>query len=235
MLLELNNLDSGYGFLQVLWDVSLQVERGEYVCLIGPNGAGKSTTLKTIAGLLVPKKGDILFQGKSIGGLLANRVCEMGVGFISEEANLFTAMTVRENLAMGAYTVRDKEKIKENLEFVLNLFPRLRERQKQLAGTMSGGERKMLAIARGMMATPALLLVDEPSLGLAPQLTVDVFRALDVLKKNGITLLLVEQNAIKTLQVTDRGYILEKGKIILQGKSSDLAKNEHVRKVFLGV
>jgi len=235
LLLELKNLDSGYGFLQILWNVSLQVDRGEYVCLIGPNGAGKSTTLKTIAGLLTPKKGDILFQGKPIGGLLANRVCETGVGFISEEANLFTAMTVRENLAMGAYTVREKKKIKENLEFVLNLFPRLRERQKQLAGTMSGGERKMLAIARGMMATPTLLLVDEPSLGLAPQLTVDVFKALDVLRKNGITLLLVEQNAIKTLQVTDRGYILEKGKIILQGKSSDLAQNEHVRKVFLGV
>ena len=235
LLLELKNLDSGYGFLQVLWDVSLQVEEGEYVCLIGPNGAGKSTTLKTIAGLLAPKKGDILFKEKPIGGLLANRVCEMGIGFISEETNLFTAMTVRENLAMGAYTVRDKKKIKGNLEFVLNLFPRLRERQKQLAGTMSGGERKMLAIARGMMATPDLLLVDEPSLGLAPQLTVDVFRALDVLKKNGVTLLLVEQNATKTLQVTDRGYILEKGRIALQGRSSDLSQNDHVRKVFLGV
>jgi branched-chain amino acid transport system ATP-binding protein len=235
LLLELKNLDSGYGFLQVLWNVSLQVEAGEYVCLIGPNGAGKSTTLKTIAGLLAPKKGDILFKEKSIGGLLANRVCEMGIGFISEETNLFTAMTVRENLAMGAYTVRDKKKIKGNLEFVLNLFPRLRERQKQLAGTMSGGERKMLAIARGMMATPDLLLVDEPSLGLAPQLTVDVFRALDVLRKNGVTLLLVEQNATKTLQVTDRGYILEKGKIALQGRSSDLGQNDHVRKVFLGV
>ena len=235
MLLELKNLDSGYGFLQVLWNVSLQVEAGEYVCLIGPNGAGKSTTLKTIAGLLAPKKGDIVFKEKPIGGLLANRVCEMGIGFISEETNLFTAMTVRENLAMGAYTVRDKKKIKGNLEFVLNLFPRLRERQKQLAGTMSGGERKMLAIARGMMATPDLLLVDEPSLGLAPQLTVDVFRALDVLKKNGVTLLLVEQNATKTLQVTDRGYILEKGRIALQGRSSDLSQNDHVRKVFLGV
>jgi len=235
LLLELKNLDSGYGFLQVLWNVSLQVEAGEYVCLIGPNGAGKSTTLKTIAGLLAPKKGDIVFKEKPIGGLLANRVCEMGIGFISEETNLFTAMTVRENLAMGAYTVRDKKKIKGNLEFVLNLFPRLRERQKQLAGTMSGGERKMLAIARGMMATPDLLLVDEPSLGLAPQLTVDVFRALDVLKKNGVTLLLVEQNATKTLQVTDRGYILEKGRIALQGRSSDLSQNDHVRKVFLGV
>lgn len=235
MLLEVKNLDAGYGFLQVLWDVSLHVDTGEYVCLIGPNGAGKSTTLKTIAGLVAPKKGDILFQGRPIGGLLANRVCAMGIGLISEETNLFQGMTVRENLAMGAYTVKDKKKVKENLEFVFSVFPRLRERQKQLAGTMSGGERKMLAIARGMMATPQLLLVDEPSLGLAPQLTVDVFKALDFLRKNGITLLLVEQNATKTLQVTDRGYILEKGKIALHGKSSDLAQNEHVRKVFLGV
>jgi branched-chain amino acid transport system ATP-binding protein len=159
----------------------------------------------------------------------------MGLSYISEETNLFTAMTVRENLTMGAYTLRDRKRLRENLGFVFDLFPRLRERQNQLAGTMSGGERKMLAIGRGMMATPAILLVDEPSLGLAPQVTVDVFKALDILRKNGVTLLLVEQNVTKTLQVTDRGYILEKGKIVLQGKSSDLAQNEHVRKVFLGV
>jgi branched-chain amino acid transport system ATP-binding protein len=234
LLLEVKNLDAGYGFLQVLWNISLQVDTGEYVCLIGPNGAGKSTILKTITGLLNPKEGDILFQGKPIGGLLADRVCEMGVSYISEETNLFTAMTVRENLTMGAYTVKDKTKVKENLEFVLNLFPRLQERQRQLAGTMSGGERKMLAIARGMMATPILLLVDEPSLGLAPQVTADVFKALDALRKRKVTLLLVEQNVTKTLQVTDRGYILEKGKIVLADRSSSLIQNEHVRKVFLG-
>ena len=234
-MLEVKDIDSGYGFLQVLWNVSLQVGKGEYVCLIGPNGAGKSTMLKTITGLVTPQKGEIHFEGKSIAGLMANSVCRMGISYISEETNLFTGMTAKENLTMGAYTLRDRKRLRENLGFVFELFPRLRERQNQLAGTMSGGERKMLAIGRGMMATPAILLVDEPSLGLAPQVTVDVFRALDVLRKNGVTLLLVEQNVTKTLQVTDRGYILEKGKIVLQGKSSDLVRNEHVRKVFLGV
>jgi len=235
LLLEVTDVDSGYGFLQVLWNVSLQVNEGEYVCLIGPNGAGKSTMLKTITGLVTPLNGHILFKGRSIGGLSADTVCELGISYISEETNLFTAMTVRENLAMGAFTVRDKKKQKENLDFVFDLFPRLRERHNQLAGTMSGGERKMLAIGRGMMATPTLLLVDEPSLGLAPQVTADVFKALDALKKRRITLLLVEQNVTKTLQVTDRGYILEKGKIILADRSPSLSQNEHVRKVFLGV
>jgi ABC-type branched-subunit amino acid transport system ATPase component len=235
LFLEVKDIDSGYGFLQVLWNVSLRVEEGEYVCLVGPNGAGKSTMLKTITGLVAPRRGELLFKGASIGGRSADTVCQLGISYISEETNLFTAMTVRENLAMGAFTVRNKVKQKANLDFVFDLFPRLRERHNQLAGTMSGGERKMLAIGRGMMATPTLLLVDEPSLGLAPQVTVDVFKALDALRKRGVTLLLVEQNVTKTLQVTDRGYILEKGKIVLQGKSSDLARDEHVRKVFLGV
>jgi branched-chain amino acid transport system ATP-binding protein len=167
--------------------------------------------------------------------LSADTVCQLGISYISEETNLFTAMTVSENLTMGAFTVRDKTKRKENLDFVLELFPRLRERHSQLAGTMSGGERKMLAIGRGMMATPALLLVDEPSLGLAPQVTAQVFKALDALRKRGMTLLLVEQNVTKTLQVTDRGYILEKGKIVLADRSQNLSQNEHVRKVFLGI
>ncbi len=235
MLLEVKNIDAGYGFLQVLWNVSVEVEKGEYVCLVGPNGAGKSTMLKTITGLVAPQKGEILFDGKPVAGLTADVVCQMGISYISEETNLFTAMTVHENLAMGAFTVRDKAKQKANLDFVFELFPRLRERHNQLAGTMSGGERKMLAIGRGMMATPTLLLVDEPSLGLAPQVTADVFKALDALRKRGVTLLLVEQNVTKTLQVTDRGYILEKGKIVLADRSRNLSQNEHVRKVFLGV
>jgi ABC-type branched-subunit amino acid transport system ATPase component len=235
LFLEVKDIDSGYGFLQVLWKVSLHVDEGEYVCLIGPNGAGKSTMLKTITGLVAPIQGKIFFRGTSIGRLSADEVCQLGISYISEETNLFTAMTVRENLAMGAFTVRDKTKQKENLDFVFELFPRLRERQHQLAGTMSGGERKMLAIGRGMMATPTLLLVDEPSLGLAPQVTADVFKALDALRKRGVTLLLVEQNVTKTLQVTDRGYILEKGRIVLADRSQNLSRNEHVRKVFLGV
>lgn len=235
MLLEVKELNAGYGFLQVLWNVSLRVEAKEYVCLVGPNGAGKSTTLKTISGLIRPKSGEVLFKQEPIGGLPGNKVCRKGISYISEELNLFTRMTVEENLAMGAYLVTDDDRQQKALGFVYELFPRLRERKNQLAGTMSGGERKMLAIARGMMSSPELLLVDEPSLGLAPQLIRDVFKALDVLKERGTTILLVEQNVTKTLQVTDRAYVIEKGKISLEGKSSDLAQHEHVRKAFLGV
>jgi len=235
LLLEVKGLNAGYSFLQVLWDVSLRVEAKEYVCLIGPNGAGKSTILKTIFGLIRPKTGKVLFKEELICGLPGNRVCRKGISYISEEMNLFTRMTVEENLAMGGYIVSDDERRQKTLEFVYELFPRLRERRDQLAGTMSGGERKMLAIARGMMSSPELLLVDEPSLGLAPQLIKDVFRALDVLNERGVTILLVEQNVNKALQVTDRAYVIEKGKITLEGESSDLARHDHVRKAFLGV
>ncbi len=235
MLLEVNNLNAGYGFLQVLWDVSLSVAMREYVCLVGPNGAGKSTTLKTISGLIRPKSGEIRFKGEPIGGFSGNKVCRKGISYISEELNLFTRMTVEENLAMGAYLITDEEEHQRNLNFVFELFPRLQERKNQLAGTMSGGERKMLAIARGMMSSPDLLLVDEPSLGLAPQLIKGVFKALDILKERGMTILLVEQNVTKTLQVTDRAYVIEKGKIALEGKSSDLSRHDHVRKAFLGI
>jgi branched-chain amino acid transport system ATP-binding protein len=207
----------------------------EYVCLVGPNGAGKSTTLKTIAGLIRPKSGEIRFKGEPIGGFSGNKVCRKGISYISEELNLFTRMTVEENLALGAYLITDEEEHRRNLNFVFELFPRLQERKSQLAGTMSGGERKMLAIARGMMSSPNLLLVDEPSLGLAPQLIKGVFRALDILKERGMTILLVEQNVTKTLQVTDRAYVIEKGKIALEGKSSDLSRHDHVRKAFLGI
>jgi branched-chain amino acid transport system ATP-binding protein len=235
MLLEVKNLNAGYGYLQILRDVSLTVDTGEYVCLVGPNGAGKSTTLKAIAGLVAPQSGEILFQGESIGGLPGNKVMKKGISLVSEAMNLFVNMTVDENLSMGAYTIRDKKLEKDRLDFVYDLFPRLGERRKQLAGTMSGGERKMLAIGRGLMSYPTLLLVDEPSFGLAPLLTESVFESLDVLVKQGLTIMLVEQNVTKTLAVTDRGYVLENGCIELSGKSSELAGNPHVRKVFLGV
>lgn len=235
MLLELKNLSAGYGYLQILRDISLSMDVGEYVCIVGPNGAGKSTTMKTIAGLIKPMSGQVLFKGEDISGLPASAVAKKGISFVSEEMNLFVNMTVQENLYMGAYTIRDKKVQNERLAFVFELFPRLAERKSQLAGTMSGGERKMLAIGRGMMSNPTLMLVDEPSFGLAPQLTASVFESLDVLKANGVTILLVEQNVTKTLAITDRGYVLENGKIGLEGKSSDLANDSYVKKVFLGV
>jgi len=235
MLLEVKNINAGYGFLQILRDVSFNIDQGEYLCVIGPNGAGKSTTMKTIAGLISPMSGEIIFNGENIAGLSGNQIARLGISYISEDMNLFTNMTVNENLYMGAYVIKDKALRNDRLDFVYNLFTRLKNRRNQLAGTMSGGERKMLAIGRGLMANPKLLLVDEPSFGLAPQLTENVFENLDILKEAGVTILLVEQNVTKALQVTQRGYVMENGKIFMKGLSSDLADNAHVRKVFLGV
>lgn len=234
-MLELKNLDSGYDFLQVLWDVSLRVEQGEFIALIGPNGAGKSTTLRTIAGLLTPKSGEVLFKGKPINKLKAHEVSRMGISYVSEQLNLFTDMSVEENLLLGAYAIRDQEEQQRTLAFVYELFPRLAERKKQLSGTMSGGERKMLAIARGMMSNPELMLVDEPSLGLQPSLVTDVFNSLKRLSEQDVTILLVEQNVNATLEITDRAYILEQGRIVMEGPSHTMKENEHVRNAYLGI
>lgn len=234
-MIELKNVNTSYDFLQILWDVSLQVDDGEFVALVGPNGAGKTTTLRTIIGLLTPTSGEVLFKGQPIAGRPAHLASRMGISYISEGLNLFTAMSVRENLLLGAYAINDKEKELETLEFVYSLFPRLQEREKQLAGTMSGGERKMLAIARGLMSNPELLLVDEPSLGLAPHLTHDVFRALLELSERGVTILLVEQNVNATLEITDRAYVLEHGRIAMEGPSAEMKTNEHVRSAYLGL
>jgi branched-chain amino acid transport system ATP-binding protein len=235
-LLKVIELDAGYGFLQVLWKVSFEVNDGEFVALVGPNGAGKSTTLKTIAGLIKPMSGKITINGDPIGGLPANLVIkEKGISYISESLNLFADMSVEENLLLGAYTIRDKKEQQQSLEFVYDLFHRLAERKSQLAGTLSGGERKMLAIARGIMSNPDLLLVDEPSLGLAPNLTQDVFQALLKLRDQGVTILLVEQNVNTTLHITDRAYVIEKGQIIMEGPSKELLNNEHVQAAYLGI
>ncbi|MBN1657185.1 MAG: ABC transporter ATP-binding protein [Anaerolineae bacterium] len=234
-MLELKNVNTAYDFLQILWDVSLHVDEGEFVALVGPNGAGKTTTLRTIAGLLKPKSGEVYFKEKAIGHVPAHMVSRMGISYISEGLNLFTDMSVRENMLLGAYAVKDKKQQLETLEFVYSLFPRLQEREKQLAGTMSGGERKMLAIARGLMSSPQLLLVDEPSLGLAPHLTHDVFRALKTLQKRGVTILLVEQNVNATLDITDRAYVLEHGRIAMEGPSREMKSNPHVRAAYLGI
>jgi branched-chain amino acid transport system ATP-binding protein len=234
-MLELKNVNAGYDFLQVLWGVSFHVDEGELIALIGPNGAGKSTTLRTIAGLIDPISGEILFNGKIINDEPAHMISRMGISYVSEKLNLFTDMSVRENLLLGAFAVRDKEEQLETLDYIFELFPRLEERKDQLAGTMSGGERKMLAIARGMMSMPQLMLVDEPSLGLQPNLTSNVFDALQQLRDRGVTILLVEQNVNATLEFTDRAYILEQGKIVMEGPSQEVKQNEHVRNAYLGI
>jgi branched-chain amino acid transport system ATP-binding protein len=234
-LLELKNVDASYGFLQVLWGVSLHVDEGEFVGLIGPNGAGKTTTMRTIAGLLTPLDGEVLFKDRRMNEVPPHQTTRTGISYISEDLNLFVDMSVRENLLMGAYIVRDRDQQLETLEFVYELFPRLKEREGQLAGTMSGGERKMLAIARGMMSNPELLLVDEPSLGLAPHLVTDVFHSLQTLQEAGVTLMLVEQRVNATLEITDRAYVLEQGRIAMEGPSSELMANKHIKNAYLGI
>ncbi len=234
-MLELKNINAGYDFLQVLWGVSFHVDEGELVALIGPNGAGKSTTLRTIAGLINPIGGEVLFNNEAINDMPAHMISRMGISYVSEKLNLFTGMSVQENLILGAYAIRDKEIQLETSAYIFELFPRLAERKDQLAGTMSGGERKMLAIARGMMSKPQLMLVDEPSLGLQPNLTKDVFSALIQLREKGVTVLLVEQNVNATLSFTDRAYVLEQGKIVMQGPSKEIKENKHVRNAYLGI
>ena len=234
-VLEVDSVQAGYNLLQVLWDVSLHVDEGEFVALLGPNGAGKTTTLRTIAGFLTPTDGAISFQGRAIAGAAAHLVSRMGLGYVSESLNLFPAMTVHENLQVGANAVRDKAKVSETNELVFELFPRLRERRDQLAGTLSGGERKMLAIGRGLMASPSMLLVDEPSLGLAPMATLATFEALKALRERGVTILLVEQNVNTTLRIVDRAYVLEQGRIVLEGTGDALLHDPHVQAAYLGI
>lgn len=234
-MLEVKDLQAGYGFLQIIWGASLNIAEGEFVALLGPNGAGKTTILRTISGILKPKAGEITFLGKPVGGFSSDRISQQGITFITEELNLFTGMTVKENLLLGAFTIRDAKKINSTLENVFELFPILKVRQKQLAGTLSGGERKMLGIGRGLMANPKLLLVDEPSLGLAPKLVMSVFEALKELNHRGNTILLVEQNVRLSLQITHRGYVLEQGKIVMEGKSADLLESQYINKAYLGV
>lgn len=233
-MLELNGLQAGYDQLQVLWDVSLSVQEGEFVALIGSNGAGKTTTLRAIAGVIMPQSGDIKFLGKSISGIPAHLISQGGISFITEELNLFEGMSVGDNLLLGAYHCRDKGRVRQLLAQIFDLFPILKERQKQLAGTLSGGERRMLAVARGIMSEPRLLMVDEPSLGLAPKVVMDVFKALKALHDRGVTLLLVEQNVTNTLQIADKAYVMEQGRIILQGASAELLENEYLRETYLG-
>jgi len=234
-MLELQNINSGYKECSILWDVSLHVSQGEFVALIGSNGAGKTTTLLTVAGLISLTQGKILFLGQTLTRLPTHEITRLGISFVPEDGSLFLEMSIQENLFLGAYSIKSKEILLNNYDFIYSFFPKLKERRKQLAGTLSGGERKMLAIARGLMANPKILLVDEPSLGLAPNTAALVFNTLKELNKQGMTILLVEQNTNTTLQITDRAYVLEHGRVVLEGPSEELLKNEYVQKSYLGI
>lgn len=233
-MLNVTHLKTNYGKIQALKGISIEVHEGEVVTLIGANGAGKSTTLKTLSGQLSPTAGTIVFEGDSIAGLPAHKVTMKGIIQVPEGRRIFSRMTVLENLEMGAYLRSDKEEIKADLEHVFELFPRLKERLTQKGGTLSGGEQQMLAMGRGLMARPRLLMLDEPSMGLAPVVVETIFEIIGKLNRDGITILLVEQNANLALSIADRGYVLETGEIKLTGTGSELLANEDVRKAYLG-
>jgi branched-chain amino acid transport system ATP-binding protein len=233
-LLAVRDIDAAYGKVSVLNGVSLEVRAGEIVSIIGPNGAGKSTVLKSVMGILKPTSGEVLFNGDPITGLRTDLVVHRGIAYVPQGRIVFKAMSVAENLEMGAYTVKDKAHVRRTMEQVFAIFPRLRERRKQKAGTMSGGEQQMLAMGRALMVEPHLVLMDEPSLGLAPLFVELVFDKLRELKANGVTLLLVEQNAVKSLSISDRGYVLELGRNRFTGSGADLLADERVRRLYLG-
>jgi branched-chain amino acid transport system ATP-binding protein len=234
-MLEIKNIDVFYGDVQVIWDISFEVKQGEIVALIGANGAGKSTTLKTISGILRPKKGEILFNGIAIHKVEPYKLIETGIVHVPEGRRLFVEMTVEENLDMGSLKGEAKADRGKTRALVYEIFPRLFERKKQLAGTLSGGEQQMLAIGRGLMGKPKLQMFDEPSLGLSPILVKDIFNVIKRIKEEGTTVLIVEQNVKLTLAIADRAYVLENGRIVLQGTGESLLNNEHVKTAYLGV
>ena len=234
MLLKLDNVKTYYGNIRALKGISLEVNEGEIVCLIGGNGAGKSTTLMTISGVLTPEEGEVLYQDRAIAGVRPDHIVQMGICQVPEGRMIFPLLTVIENLDLGAYLRKDRDGIKEDFERVFELFPVLRERAKQAGGTLSGGEQQMLAIGRALMARPKLLLLDEPSLGLAPILVDTIFDIIRQINEQGTTILLVEQNAQLALQFSHRGYVIETGEIALADTSAALLKNEQVKKAYLG-
>lgn len=234
-LLEIKNLNVHYGAIHALQGVSLSVERGQIATLIGSNGAGKSTTLRAISGLLKPTSGQILYDGKDIAGLAPHKVVSLGISQSPEGRGIFANLSVDENLALGAYQRKDHDGIRADREKVFHLFPRVKERLKQAAGTLSGGEQQMVAMGRALMARPQLLLLDEPSLGLAPQVVQTIFRIIREINSGGTTILLVEQNAHMALDVAHQGYVLEVGRIAMADAASALAKSDAVRKAYLGI
>jgi len=234
-LLELNNVHAYYGNIQALEGISLKVEQGEIVSLIGGNGAGKTTTLRAISGLMPLRSGSIVFDGEDLSGYKAHQLVSKGIAMVPEGRGVFARLTVEDNLDMGAYHRSDKDGIAADMERMYNLFPRLKERYKQLAGTMSGGEQQMLATARAMMSRPRLLLMDEPSMGLAPVLVELIFSTITEINNEGVTILLVEQNAHMALQVADRGYVLQTGSIVLSDSAEVLQHDPMVQKAYLGI
>jgi branched-chain amino acid transport system ATP-binding protein len=234
-VLEIKNIDVFYGDVQVIWDVSFEVKTGEIVALIGANGAGKSTILKTISSILKPKRGEIFFDGTPIYRMEPYHIIETGIVHVPEARRLFAEMTVEENLDMGSLKGSAKAEREKTKKIVCDIFPRLAERIRQLAGTLSGGEQQMLAIARGLMGKPRLQMFDEPSLGLSPILVRDIFNVIKRIKEEGVTVLIVEQNVKQTLALADRAYVLENGRIVLQGTGESLLNDEHVRTAYLGV
>ncbi len=234
-MLEVRNIHTYYGNIHALKGISITVEEGEIVTLIGGNGAGKTTTLRSISGLIPPRSGDIIFEGEKISDSPAHELVYKGITMVPEGRGIFARLTVFENLDMGAYSLPDRSSFDDDLERVYQLFPRLKERRKQVAGTLSGGEQQMLATARALMAKPRLLLMDEPSMGLAPILVESVFDTIREINKNGTTILLVEQNATVALAVADRGYVLQTGEIVLKDTAENLRQDEMVQKAYLGI
>jgi len=233
--LQVNGIDVCYGDVQVIFDLSLRVEEGEVVSIIGGNGAGKSTLLKTVSGLLEPTKGEILFENQSIQGSPPEDIVERGIIQVPEGRRLFSLMSVKDNLIVGAYNSRADKVKEETLEQVYQMFPRLKEREGQMAMTLSGGEQQMVAIARGLMAKPKILMLDEPSLGLAPILIKMIFETVRTIAEQGTTVLLVEQDVKHSLSLSDRGYVLEHGRIVLEGQARDLLDDPHIKTAYLGI
>jgi branched-chain amino acid transport system ATP-binding protein len=234
-MLRVENLDVAYGHLQILRDVSLHVEPGEIVAILGANGAGKTTLLKSVMGLVPPKAGEVHYRGQRVTGLPTFELARRGISFVPEERNIFQAMTVEENLLLGAYFKTDKAAVAQSLAEVYEMFPRLKERRKQLSGTMSGGERQMLAIGRGLMNKPHLIILDEPSMGLSPTNVRVVFDTIKSLTTQEVTIVIVEQNVDATLSVASRAYVMEHGRVVMEGSSQELGANDYVKRTYLGL
>lgn len=234
-MLNIKNIDVFYGDVQVLQNVSLEIKQGEIISLVGSNAAGKSTTINAVSGINPCRRGSIEYKGQVISGMAPNKIVDLGVVQIPEGRKLFPEMTVLENLELGAYTPHARKKRKDTLEMVFGMLPKLKERERQLAGSLSGGEQQMCAIGRGLMAKPELLMLDEPSLGLSPVMVQTVFKIVEDIKKQGITVLLVEQNVKHSLKVSDRGYVLETGRVVMEGTGTELLNDEYLKKAYLGI